>query len=110
MTKDQKLEQLIQSPLVSIDQTVDVIEAAEEEARLELAEMEDKTARARERHAGLIQAAASWRAVRDLVAAHEAPGGQPAQDVPGPHSRACGITAHPHGPACAGDCPTCGVL
>lgn len=25
-----------------------------------------------------------------------------------PHSRACGMHAHPHGPACAADCPTCG--
>lgn len=25
-----------------------------------------------------------------------------------PHSRACGITAHPHGTTCASDCPTCG--
>lgn len=24
-----------------------------------------------------------------------------------PHSRACGITPHPHGMACAEDCPTC---
>lgn len=25
----------------------------------------------------------------------------------GPHSRACGINNHPHGPSCARDCPTC---
>lgn len=24
-----------------------------------------------------------------------------------PHSRACGIAAHPHGEQCAKDCPTC---
>lgn len=24
-----------------------------------------------------------------------------------PHSRACGITIHDHGPGCAADCPTC---
>lgn len=24
-----------------------------------------------------------------------------------PHSRACGITVHPHGRGCAPDCPTC---
>lgn len=24
-----------------------------------------------------------------------------------PHSRACGIQRHPHGPQCARDCPTC---
>lgn len=24
-----------------------------------------------------------------------------------PHSRACGIRQHPHGPQCARDCPTC---
>ena len=24
-----------------------------------------------------------------------------------PHSRACGIETHPHGPKCASDCPTC---
>lgn len=24
-----------------------------------------------------------------------------------PHSRACGWRQHPHGPDCAGDCPTC---
>ena len=24
-----------------------------------------------------------------------------------PHSRACGIRQHEHGPACSGDCPTC---
>lgn len=24
-----------------------------------------------------------------------------------PHSRACGIRPHPHGPLCARDCPTC---
>lgn len=26
----------------------------------------------------------------------------------GPHSRACGITPHEHGPACHTNCPTCG--
>ena len=26
----------------------------------------------------------------------------------GPHSRACGIHWHPHGPRCADDCPSCG--
>jgi acetaldehyde dehydrogenase (acetylating) len=26
-----------------------------------------------------------------------------------PHSRACGITRHDHGPACSRDCPTCGA-
>ena len=25
-----------------------------------------------------------------------------------PHSRACGIHAHPHGARCSRDCPTCG--
>lgn len=25
-----------------------------------------------------------------------------------PHSRSCGINAHPHGTACGTDCPTCG--
>jgi hypothetical protein len=25
----------------------------------------------------------------------------------GPHSRACGISPHFHGPSCATDCPTC---
>lgn len=26
---------------------------------------------------------------------------------PRPHSRACGIQTHRHGPACSKDCPTC---
>ena len=25
-----------------------------------------------------------------------------------PHSRACGILRHSHGPSCSNDCPTCG--
>ena len=28
---------------------------------------------------------------------------------PLPHSRACGITPHEHGTACASDCPVCGT-
>lgn len=31
---------------------------------------------------------------------------EPAHDE-SPHSRACGITAHDHGPQCSADCPTC---
>lgn len=27
-----------------------------------------------------------------------------------PHSRACGISPHPHGPSCSSDCPTCHSL
>ena len=27
-----------------------------------------------------------------------------------PHSRACGIKKHDHGPACSPDCPTCGTI
>jgi hypothetical protein len=26
-----------------------------------------------------------------------------------PHSRACGVRRHDHGPECSIDCPTCGV-
>lgn len=33
--------------------------------------------------------------------------GVPAADQR-PHSRACGIRPHDHGPACSSDCPTCG--
>jgi len=39
--------------------------------------------------------------------------GNPAQVVAvpnveeGPHSRACGISNHPHGPQCHSNCPTC---
>lgn len=29
-------------------------------------------------------------------------------ETPGPHSRACGMEVHPHGPACSDNCPTCG--
>lgn len=28
--------------------------------------------------------------------------------VEGPHSRACGVWAHPHGRDCHANCPTCG--
>lgn len=31
-----------------------------------------------------------------------------AGDAGGPHSRACGITRHDHGPDCHPNCPTCG--
>lgn len=30
------------------------------------------------------------------------------KDVLGPHSRACGISPHPHGSMCHSNCPTCG--
>jgi hypothetical protein len=29
---------------------------------------------------------------------------------PRPHSRACGAHAHPHGPDCDRNCPTCGTF
>jgi hypothetical protein len=35
----------------------------------------------------------------------EAPAPSP---IIGPHSRACGIHKHDHGPACSWNCPTCG--
>lgn len=46
------------------------------------------------------------------VPVQEAPRVQDAQ-VPvddRPHSRACGFRHHEHGPDCAADCPTCGIL
>jgi hypothetical protein len=34
--------------------------------------------------------------------------GLPTRETPRPHSRACGFRAHPHGPECHPNCPTCG--
>lgn len=43
--------------------------------------------------------------IANQVQPAEFPEPEPWKD--GPHSRACGIGAHPHGPGCVMNCPTC---
>ena len=66
---------------------------------------------------GLIKEINALAARLDVVRERAAGETPPAEDDwnaadwsrdPRPHSRACGIQPHPHGPLrCAGDCPTC---
>lgn len=107
MIEQKKLTQLLRPPVEHIDAVIEVAAAAEEEARLELAQLEDQVRDARERHAQLARAVEAWRDVLDLVAGTVVGVMPPAKDVPGPHSGACVIIPHPHGLQCSKDCPTC---